>query len=198
MTNIKVQEEIEIIQRMMESTRKKAMDSGNIFILWGTLVLTAAVIAKIFAWLHLSAISHYVILLFPVGGVAMTLHLKKKRERKTRVVFFVDKIIAATWFATGLSIAVSSAVFLISPLLTSLQNIYVSIIILFIGTGITISGAAYQWKALKIVGLLWCASAVAVQFIPPSYFAITIIFIFGLGLIIPGLLANYQLRKSEK
>ena len=197
MTNIKLEEEIEIIQRMMHATRKKAMDSGNVFILWGVLVLAATGLVQTLVWLNLSTFINVVIWLFPVVGIVFTLYLKKKREQATKVKFFVDKIVAATWFACGLGIAVSSVIFFISPTASSLDIVYVSVVMLFIGIGVIISGAAYQWRMLTVLGVLWCIAALIVQFIPPSYLIISIPLIFGVGMIVPGMIANYELNKLE-
>ena len=197
MTNIKLEEEIEIIQRMIQSTRKKAMDSGNIFILWGVLILTATGLVQMLIWLNLSTFINYVLWIIPVVGIILTLYLKKKREVKTEIKSFVDKIVSATWFACGLGIAVLSIISFISPNTSSFEIVYVSIVILIIGIGIIISGVAYQWKLLSALGILWCASAIIVQLVPPSYLIILICLIFGIGMVIPGIISNYQLKKLE-
>ncbi|MBU8921553.1 MAG: hypothetical protein KOO63_07015 [Bacteroidales bacterium] len=198
MTDQSMRDEIEIIQRMIQETRKKVMDSGVYFILWGMLTLVATGAFQISAWRDKLQFMPYIVWAFPVLGIVITLVLKNKREKKEKIVTFVDKVVSATWFACGFGIASLSLVSHLGSDSTGVGSIFLSFVSIIIGIGMIITGAAYRWKVFSSIGILWWLVAVVMQIVPSEYMAVIFCLMIGLAMVVPGIIANILKNRNEK
>ena len=191
MTNLEVHQQLEMIQQMIQATRKKAMDTGDIFILWGVLELVVLGLAQLFD----PPILHYIGFPLFVLGIGLTVYLVKRRKRKTRIRTFVDKFVSATWFGCVSAIAVAALMSHLSPNFENPEIMF--IVCLIVGIGLMISGSAYQWRVLSGVGFLWWIGAVLVQVMPSEYIGVISALLLGFGMIVPGIVAQIHLKKIE-
>jgi len=190
-----IEKELEIIQQMIQNTKKRAMDSGNILIMWGLLFIVAMIFMQILQnTISTKRLTIY-FWVFPVVGLILTLILKSKKREKKKLKTYADKIVGAIWLACGFSLATIKIVFIVSS--HNIEFIFTaSIFFVIIGIGMIISGYVYQWSILKLVGLFWWLGAILIQLLPQNYLPMVFLNQLGLGLIVPGLIANH-LNKKE-
>ena len=184
------QESLKIIEQMIARAKNDMHDNGVMYLLWGYLVLIAAlsnyilqfIVEYKYFWLPWA-------ILMPLGGlISMILgpRMNKKEKVKTYVSEFLGYVIIA--FLAGLFV-----VLFFMPKLG--LNCYPMVMLMY-GIWLFISGGALKFKPLIIGGIINWVLAVAAFYVTFQYQLLIISAAVLLGYIIPGHLLNLQFRKN--
>ena len=149
------QESLDIILKMINSTRSGLKDSSIFFLLWGYGVLAGGIIEIIL--LQMNSPKHPLawLILFPLAIAAIV--IGRKQSKKARVNTHLDDYIGNLWMALGISFGVVS--FLIGK--HGPESIYPVLIVLY-GIGTFITGRIIQFKPLIFGGIsCWIIALVA-------------------------------------
>lgn len=149
------QESLDIILKMINSTRSGLKDSSIFFLLWGYGVLAGGIIEIIL--LQMNSPKHPLawLILFPLAIAAIV--IGRRQSKKARVNTHLDDYIGNLWMALGISFGVVS--FLIGK--HGPESIYPVLIVLY-GIGTFITGRIIQFKPLIFGGIsCWIIALVA-------------------------------------
>ena len=187
-----VTNELDTIKEMLEKTKRKAVDNGFLFLLWGWLAIAACLITYGIAFYWKPELSWLPwAVLMPIGAV-ITIIVSVKSQNNSKYTTYAEHAYGNVWFGCGLAFFIAGFV---TPFSTVLNYTAIYIIISIIaGIGVFASGGILEWTLLRIGGLFWWAAAIIMMFTPFEYHPL----IMGL-VIIPGyLLPGYILKSKYK
>jgi len=187
--NFSPEESLLVIQSMIDKTKNSVADKSFYFLLWGWLVLIAA-LAQFVLKVIVQTPNHPVVwnLMF-VGVIASAVHGRKERG-KIRVRTYIDENIATAWI--GIAICQVLLIFIFSQF--QIWQYCYSFYMLLYGIGCFITG-----RILKFAPLVWGAFSswvlvVVSTFVGYDYNILLLAAAILLSYIIPG----HLLRKKYK
>lgn len=176
---------IEIIEGMLQESRKSLHRNSFYFILWGLLMAPAGIIESSFidtknSWM-----------VWPIagmlGGIISTIYSKKEAQR-SGVQTAIDRITKYTWGAFGFALLFGIAFSIFNQLLPH------SLVLLIAGFATFITGGITKFKPFIYGGIALELGAIACAFfVPPSLQGFVFAISISLGYIVPG----FILKKSE-
>ena len=188
--NFAPNEQLQVIQEMIEKTKRDSVKNSWPMLMWGWLILIScfSVYAIYFAgfpklsWLPWSVF-------MPLGGIAHFI-MELKKHKTQRIVSYAEKSIGWIWIGCG------SAMFIISFIAPASGIIsweaIAPLIILIIGIGSLATAQIIQWNFLFYCSLVWWVTAVATMFIDPFFHNL----IFGSIVIFTYLVPGYIMRSK--
>jgi hypothetical protein len=191
-------ENLEMIKKMIEETKKTVAYSGDIFILWGVLGLLACLGTYVLVFFRL----YQYIFINWVGlmtiGFAYSIYRGVTQEKKEKIITFSTKALGYTWFALGITLMLLGFVAPLAGVYSSYHMIP-AIIAIVIGAGCFISAQLYQWKLLTWLSLLWWGAGIGMMFLKTDSSLLVFAFLIILGYLVPGFIlqANYKKQKRE-
>jgi hypothetical protein len=193
MNEKEAKENLEIIRKMIEGTKKGVVYSGYMYIFWGLITLIAVLISYVLVFLQL----HRYIFINWLGlmtlGFAYSVYHGVTQERKAKVITFSDKAIGYTWFGCGVTLMILG---FIAPLAGAYSGYVIpAIIAVVIGSAYFITGRLYEWKLLTWVSLLWWGGGVGMMFLKSESNLLVLAFLIILGYLIPGLILSAKYKK---
>jgi len=188
-------EDLQVIRRMIDETKKATMYSGDQLILWGVLALVATALTHLFVTLRWFPYIGLVWLLFVLSGWTGAVFLIKKERKRAEVNPFIGRLTGITWMSCNIGV-------LLFTLLGVFTEIYdarylASMVAIVLGIAIMITGGLYSWKTLFLIAPLWWIGALLMVFLDEAYLVIYAILI-GIGMILPGILARRRLKKARE
>jgi len=181
--------QLDLIEEMIAQSRSNISEGSVFYLLWGWLVLIAAVINYVL--LNFVDFQHHYIawpILMPLGGVISGI-IGNRMDKKSRVKTYVDRAINYLWTAFTISLILV----LISMIEFGVEVVY-PIVILLYGLGTFVSGGILRFKPLIWGGVLsWILGSIAVYCDFSTQLLLLILAIIG-SYILPG----YLLSKSKQ
>ncbi|MBX7044625.1 MAG: hypothetical protein K1X86_02210 [Ignavibacteria bacterium] len=189
-----LESEILFIKKIMQDSRRSALDSGKYYILWGVLIGFACLV-NYFLYKSGSEISpNYFWLSFIVTGWIVSIYWGYKDSRKRKNTSLGKKVISAVWTACGISAIVITIAGQVSDSISGAS--ICALITTIFGVGYFVAGAVYSDKMLVTLSFAWWAAASWMFFIK----GIEVLLVYGLFLllfqVIPGFVLNNKWKKE--
>jgi hypothetical protein len=184
-------ESLQLIQSMIQTTKKSIGDSSHYFLLWGWTVLIGCLVQY-----YLKAIAdyqhHYFAWFITPVTLAFHFYFLSKDQKKVRVTTFIDEATGYLWIALAFSFVVFGFIF--SKI--GWQYCFPFYIMMY-GIGTYVSGAILKFKPLVFggisCGLLACVTAYVHYDIQILLTALAML----LSYIIPGHILRSRYKKSK-
>lgn len=193
MDEIKVQEELAFIKKVMDDTKQSFIHNGKPFITWGVIVIIGQ-LATFFG--NISHRDNYIWALWGILaliGWILSYFNYKKEKKNFKAVTIVSKAINSIWFSCGISIMI---LVFIAPMLNTHAGGFINpIVSTLLGTAnFTTGSVSYKWLRYVAVGW-WCGAIV--MFIWPGLYTLLFMSVLLLAFqVTPGMIINSQWRKS--
>jgi hypothetical protein len=180
-------EQIELITRMIETTRRSGSQYWAALVTFGSLAILAATCSHV---LLVAGSSGWIAPVW-LAAVAIAFAVNAAQLRRDRqveqIVSYVDQLLAKLWLAVSLAILTIWIACLSTGAPAVLGVVATASLI---GAGLFTSARAVDWAPLQAAGALWWLGALAMAFLPDQMFLIEI------GLIVFGyLLPAWRLRQ---
>ncbi len=182
-------QQLKVIETMIANAKGELQEDAFSYLLWGYLVLGAAVIH--FSLMMLTNFPYPYLswaVLMPLGGIVSLIY-GYKEEKNRRVTTYIDKFLKFLWLGFVIS--------LIIGILISAQYSWMAIfpiVMLVYGLALFVTGSIIQFKPLTVGGLInWLCALVAV-FVPFVWQFALLGFAVIAGYIVPGHLLKSQKR----
>ena len=178
---MEISESVKIIEKMMADGRKSVNNYSSYFIIWGTLLLLAAV-GEFFLLGHSTMPWMPWPIAGVIGGVISSIVGRRQKSSSS-----MDRIIGYTWLSFGICLVFSIFYSL------HIETLPHTLILLMAGGATFISGGISGYKALFAGGLILLIAATLSGFIVPREF-ISLIFAAGMlfGYLIPGIMVKMK------
>lgn len=179
---------LEIIESMLQESRKSLHRNSFYFIMWGILMATAGFAESLFIQTSIVDLPWIV---WPIagilGGILSSIYSSKENKDKG-VSSAMDRITNYTWGAFGFTLILSIVYSLYNDLVPH------TLVLMVAGSATFISGGISKVKALIFGAIVLEIGALACAFVVPNdhqgyIFALSIVF----GYVVPG----FILRRSE-
>lgn len=176
---------IEIIQSMMNESKKSLVRNSFFFILWGVLLVPAGIVE------YYMAGTNYAWSVWPVVGIlggVISMFYGKRESDRVGVTTFGDRIYSYTWGAFGIALVFAIAF--------SIRMHYPphTLILLMAGMATFITGGISSFKPFVFGGITLVFGAIICGFVlEPLHHSLVFSASIALGYLVPG----FQLRKLE-
>ena len=182
------EESITLIYEMINSTKQNLKKDGFIFLFWGYLVLTAALLQ--FGLIQLSYGEHSGVvwaILMPLGGIVSAIRGYRK-SKKENVKTHLDAVMSYLWIGFGISMFVLFFVMVRYGYPLAL----LPMIMMLYGIGTFVSGGILKFRPLIFGGISCWGIAIA-----STFFTVEIQLLFiSLSLITGYIIPGHMLRAS--
>ncbi len=180
------QQSIDIIKEMINSARKEIKEDGFLYMLWGWLVLAAA-LGEYFL-LRSGYAQHYITWpVLMIGGAIVSIIYGKNQSKKKKAKTLIDRFMSYLW--SGFVISLLIVLFSMSRI--GIEAAYPIILILY-GLGTYVSGGALKFTPL-IIGGIACWILALVAFF--NGFEIQLLLISA-GILVAYIIPGHLLRSS--
>ena len=158
--------ELSTIKKIMEDSRRVAVDNGKHYIFWGLLV-SVALFINYFMVIYDVSLNYQGMMWFVLmlGGALTGAIMEKIDHRKRTVHTFAGKLLGTLWFASGISMFIFG---FLGTVAGAYSAIYICpIIFTVLGVSYYVSAEIQQTSWFKFLSLGWWAGA-AFLFIFPG------------------------------
>lgn len=188
-------EELSMIKKIMEDSRKINIDNGIHFIFWGILVTISLVATYVMIKTRTSG--QYIgitWLALMIGGAIIDAVIGWKQNRSSRVETFAGKLIGTLWLGSGISMFIFGFV---GPMFEAYNPIYICpIISVSLGLSYFTSGAIQQLRWLQLVAAGWWIGGILL-FMYPGHHTLLIFAAMIVALqIVPGIVIRMKAKKN--
>lgn len=192
--NANLESEILFIKKIMNESRKSALDNGKYYILWGVVISIACFANYFIIKLGFDFNSNYFWAVCILAGWVTSIYWGYKDSKKAKTYSAANKTISALWASLGISMLVIVVAGKVSGAIS-----YASIsplIAAVLGVGYFTSGVMYSDKMLKIMAFCWWGASAAMFNIK----GVEVLLANGIFLlvfqVIPGLILFSKWRKE--
>jgi len=188
-------EEIQLIRRMIDQTKRSTAESGTLFVVWGVL-LTLALVGnyvlaslRLYDWEWLNWVAAAVI------GWIYSIVYGIRRRKKEAVRTYVQTAARHLYFGCG------TAFLLVGLLFPALRVYsYESIVILVAtvsGVLFFVMSGLFDWPLLRGLGLFWWLGAVVLSLVPFPARTLVYAGLFIPGFLVPSFLLQARSKKNS-
>jgi len=156
--NLTPEQSLQLINKMISEVKNELKDNGFFFLFWGWLVFISAITHYIMLKMQSEYAFYVWSILMPLGGIISFIYgiTRRKKENK-RVKTFVDRAMAYTWIAFGVSLFIV----LSSGSMVGFEKVYPFVLLVY-GIGTFITGGIIKMRWLVFGGIAcWILSIVA-------------------------------------
>ena len=187
-------EELVFIKKIIQDSRRKVIENGMGFIIWGILVLLGLLSTY---YMIVNKIPQNVpwnwIILIGVGWLYTFFEVRKVKKKKLPSSF-AEKIISALWFSSGISMTLFG---FIAPLSGAVNGVFISpMISVVLGIAYFVSGFLYDYKWISLLAFGWWAGAIIMFFYPGMQVFLIMSLMLILLQIVPGIILYIKFRKE--
>lgn len=185
--HIEPNESLQIIQQMINKAQRRYSDDSFYYIMWGCLVLIAALAQFIMLVLQ---VKNYALvwMVLPLGAIISVIY-GAKQKRKEKIKTHVDTYMGYLWIAMGAAMLV--VLVMMSRL--GFENAY-PILILIYGVGTFVSGGLLNFKPLLLGGIFCFILSIGAFFVPFFIQSLFIAIAMLVSYIIPGFLLKVKFK----
>lgn len=184
---------LDIITEMITISRKKIIDNGMHFILWGVLIALCSFI-QFFMLLfqYMPQESNLVWLILPIVGTPMSFIIGKKQNEETQVKSILTEIYKKIWLGFGISL------FLIIFISIQYHHSPTAFILILMGFAMFLSYLILNFRPMLYGAVVFFVSSVLYIFIKESafqalFYGISVV----LGYLIPGVLLYNKFKHQR-
>jgi len=189
-----LESDILFIKKIMQDSKKSALDSGKYYVLWGVLIGFACITNYFLFKFDADVSPNYFWFSYIGIGWAFSIYWGYKDSRKRKSTSLGKKVIAAVWTACGISAMVISIIGQASGSISGAS--ICALITAIFGVGYFVAAAVYSDKMLLILSFVWWAAASWMFFIK----GIEVLLVYGIFLllfqVVPGFVLNYKWKKD--
>jgi hypothetical protein len=189
--NFSPQESLQLIQSMIDKTKRQLSANSIFFLLWGWITFIGC--TGQFLLKHvLNYEKHYLVWLLVIIGAGASFYLGKKYSKTSRVKTYVGESMSSLWMGMGIGFFVLS--FIISRQGWG-HNVFPYFMLMY-GLGTFVSGRILQFKPLVIGGIGSWVLAIVSTYLSYDYQILMAALAILVSYIIPGHLLN-AMKKEE-
>lgn len=192
-SNLNAETSFNIINEMIQITRRKLIDDGFHFLLWGSLIIFSCIIQ--FIMIHFfdkNELSNVVWIIMPIIGVPISIFYGSKKHKTEKNSNIISNIYLFLWKGFGFSL------FLIILISLIYKHSPTAFIMIIMGFAVYLSGSILKFNPLKIGSLFFWIGAIVFPFI--KYNAYQVLFYGAIvfsGYLVPGILLWNQNKKNK-
>ena len=155
----KAEEEISVIKKIMEDSKKAIVDNGWHYIYWGVIV-TAALIANYIMVLTNTSINMQGMLWFISMTSAAIIEgiIERKREKHVKVKTFAGRLLNTLWSGSGICMFILGFAGTVSGAYNAIMIF--PLISVMLGAAYLISGVIQQVKWMSALCIFWWAGSI--------------------------------------
>jgi len=146
--NLKVEESLNIISQMVNTTRYNISEDKIIYLMWGYAVALSAITQYVLQYQLNVEMAWLVWLTMPIAGVVNGIYFGRKKKKAT-AFSFTDRALSSIWKA----FIVALIIFLFASPVLGWDGIYPVLMVLY-GIGTASTGGIIKFKALSIGGYI--------------------------------------------
>ncbi|WKK75822.2 hypothetical protein QYS49_31115 [Marivirga salinae] len=177
---LKVEESLNIISEMVNSSKYNLSEDKGIYLMWGYAVAISAIIHYILQF-HLEfKEAHYVWLSMPVLGVINTVYFARKSKKK-KVYTYIDRALSYIWLGF---LFVILALLVISPQFG--MNVVYPIFMFLYGIATISTAGIIKFKPLAIGGVISVLCGIVAAYLNFEYQILLLAFAIVCSFVIPG------------
>jgi hypothetical protein len=188
-------EELQLINRMIEKTRRATAESGTLFIVWGVLLTLALIGNYVLAYLKLYDWEWLNWVAIAVFGWIYSVIYGIRRERKEPVRTHLQAVARHLYFGCG------TAFLLVGLLFPALRVYSYEAIVILVATvsGILffVMSGVFEWPFLRWLGLFWWLGAIVMSLVPFPARTLVYTGFFVAGFLVPAFLLRARYRKEQ-
>ena len=186
-------EEIRIIRRMIETSRRNTTSLRIPLLVYGGLGVVASLVSHALLSQGREQAIGFVWMAFLVLGLTASAFLLRRREKRGRIVSFVDRALAVLWIGVGISIVLVA----ITHAAREPSPAFVAVIAYFIALALCASGKLMEWPPLYAAAGVWWAGGVVMWFRPHDVFLIEAV-LMVVGYLLPAYLLGGRDDRSAQ
>ncbi|MBS1514661.1 MAG: hypothetical protein JSS63_06500 [Bacteroidetes bacterium] len=153
-----IESEILFIKRVIEESRKSALNNGKYYILWGVLISIASLATYLIEKLDFDFNPNYLWGVCILAGWFFSGYWGYKEGKNPKTTGLASKVIPALWSSLGITMMVIVLAGIISG---SIKYVSISpLIAAVIGVGYFTSGTIYSDTMLKVLAFCWWGASV--------------------------------------
>ncbi|MBN1782618.1 hypothetical protein JW948_15895 [bacterium] len=196
MTTENFTEEMMIIRKMIEKTRRDTAESGVFYIAIGLFTMLAVLIIGIMELNGLPEMTLPALIIMTVISGLIGYMTVFRKERRLRIKSYIRTVNYSIWFACAVGCVLTT---FILPLAGAykIQLIPVFSCIL-IGIGVFSSGVIYESKGVIWAALVWWMGAIMMAFIQDYHRLYVMVIVIFSGWVLPGLILNSAYKKRSR
>lgn len=185
------QESVQMIEHMIEQTRKRLIRGAGIpSLIWGYVTFATSILI-VFLFPYIGIRANYLWMLIPIVGGILTFIYVRKRKKDIGVRTQIDRFVDTTWTIVGLNVAI------ISMLSYRFFLPIIPLVLILVGIATAITGFSYKVTLLKWSSIFGILVGYLLLVIPMSGKLMVLIFGFTFLLMqcVPGHYLCYVERK---
>jgi len=195
MNEQQAREDIQIIKKMLEKTRKTTAESGTLFIVWGILIALALVVNYVlvyfqkYNWIWLNWIT-----IAGIGWIYSVIY-GIRRERKGPVRSYIQMASRHLNIACGTGYLLVGIAF---PGLGVYSHEVIPVLIAAIsGILFFVMSGIYEWPLLKWSGLLWWMGAIGMSLVRNNNRTLLFTVLFIAAYLVPAFILRSKVKKEQ-
>ncbi len=194
MNQDQIQQELSVIKKMIEKTKRETAESGLFFIALGIFAAVATFAVGMLEFYNLNHLVLPALILATVGsGVIGYLTLTKK-EKVEKVKSYPKTIFYGVFFACGISIIL--LVFLFPLLKVYPWSLIPPLTSMIMGIALFSAGVIFELRNIQWCSIVWWAGALVLALTEGQFRFLIMIAIILLGWVLPGFMLNRQYKKQ--
>ena len=187
--NITEQESLDIIQQMINKSKKQLTDRSKYFMMWGVAVFACAIVQYLLLK-NLQTSTQRVWLAMPVLAIVQ-LFMSIQDRKKEKVVSHNTAAIGSVWLALGISF------FILAFLSFRISFEIFPFLILFYGIGTFITGRIIHFKPLVWGGIACFILSILITYIDGAEKLLILALSVVVSYIIPGILLKREFKNQQ-
>lgn len=185
-------ESLDLIRRMIETTKASIKDSSHYFLLWGWATMIGCIVQYVLMNVVHYKHHYYAWFITPVALIIHFVFIAKDRKTE-KVETYISQANGYLWMAIGFSFLVLAFIFSRIGWQYSFP-----FYILFYGLGTSVSGALLQFKPMVLGGASCFVFAAVAAYIPYDLQILLTAFAILVSYIIPGCLLRLRHRHTKQ
>lgn len=190
------EEELSVIKKIMEDSRKINIDNGIYYIFWGVLV-TVTLLINYYMVLTKVSLNYIGMMWFVLmsAGAITGIFIQKAIDKTERVKTYAGRILGSLWFASGMGMFMIGFVGVIT-------NAYAAIFIcpiisIILGISYYTSGAIQQIKWLQYISYGWWIGGIILFYAPSVHTLLVFALMLTCFQVIPGIILYKKSKRAN-
>ncbi|MBN2029299.1 hypothetical protein JW824_03545 [bacterium] len=195
MKHQEVEQEIAIIKKMIEKTRKETAESGHFFIAIGIFSICCIFLIGVANFYHLIHLELPLLLIMMIGNGLIGYITVFRREKKKKVHSYLKTICYSIWAACAVPAIITFFLPYFGVIPGNLVGVFSTLIM---GIAVFSTGVIFESKFIVWSSFVWWGGAMVMAFmkvIPQSFVMVAVIFV---GWVMPGIILNRRYRNGSR